>query len=194
VGLKVTGASASDSLNATFYYPSTVIGADETKLKLLYFNGTQWAAVKSSGNTDPVKNMTDNQDGTVSGGTFTVIFDETSSPKLSELSGTIFSSSPGLYGDLNGDLQITVSDLVLLANAIAGNLTIDTQAGDLNQDGVVTISDLVTLANFLAGNIGHLPVSNSTTNSSSSPAASDNIAGLFALNKDSRFFIFMRLD
>jgi len=160
VDLNVTGASPSDSLNATFYYSSDVTGVNETKLRLLYFTGSQWAAVKGSGGVDPAKNTTDNQDGTVSGGTFTVVFDETSSPKLSELTGTIFSSSPGLFGDLNGDLQISASDLVLMANGIAGNIPINSQASDLNGDGAVTISDLVILANFIAGNIGHLPVSN----------------------------------
>jgi hypothetical protein len=161
VDLKVTGSVPGDILNSTFYYGSNVTGANEDNLQLLYFTGTKWAKVRSSGNTDPIKNTTDNQDGTISGGSFTVVFDETSSPKLSQLTGTIFSSAPGLYGDLNGDTVVNVVDLILMANALAGNVTVDKTAGDINQDNKLNISDLINLANFLAGNIGHLPISQS---------------------------------
>src|SRR5581483_11037769 len=66
-------------------------------------------------------------------------------------------------GDLTGDGQVTVQDLVVLANIIAGNITPSpTQkiSGDVFQDGSgqITIQDLVTLANFIAGNIHTLPV------------------------------------
>ncbi|HZS44063.1 MAG TPA: choice-of-anchor Q domain-containing protein, partial [Blastocatellia bacterium] len=66
-------------------------------------------------------------------------------------------------GDLSGDGQVTVQDLVILANIIAGNITsTPTQkvCGDVFQDntGQITIQDLVTLANFIAGNIHSLPV------------------------------------
>ena len=161
VDLKVTGADPNDILNATFYYGSNVTGANEDKLQLLYFNGTKWAKVRSSGNTNPIKNTTDNQDGTVSGGTFRVVFDETSSPKLSQLTGTIFRSTSGLYGDMNGDTVVNVNDLILMANFLAGNISVDQTAADLNQDGKVTVNDLLTLANFLAGNTARLPVSSS---------------------------------
>jgi hypothetical protein len=68
-----------------------------------------------------------------------------------------------VFGDLNGDNQVTVSDLVILANIIAGNINpTPTQKtlGDVFQDGSgqITIQDLVTMANFLAGNIHNLPV------------------------------------
>ena len=67
------------------------------------------------------------------------------------------------FGDLSGDGQIDITDLVLLANVLAGNVNpspTQKPAGDVFDDhtGQVTIQDLVTLANFLAGNIHSLPV------------------------------------
>ena len=162
VDLKVTGATPADTLNATLYCGSNVTSANEDKLQLLYFTGAKWAKVRGSANADPIKNTTDNQDGTISGGTFGVTFDETSSPKLSQLTGTIFSITPGLYGDFNNDQTINVVDLIVMANALAGNTTVDKTAADLNQDTKVNVNDLLTLANYLAGNTGHLPIGNGT--------------------------------
>jgi beta-propeller repeat-containing protein len=93
VDLKVTGAALADSVTARFYYPSTVTGSAEVFLRLLYFNGTSWRPVRSSNNSIPAKSMNDNLDGTVSGGRFTVVFDATSTPKITELTGTVFTSS-----------------------------------------------------------------------------------------------------
>jgi len=93
VDLKVTGATLADSVTAKFYYPSTVTGSNEANLALFYFTGSAWALVHGSGNVDPVKNTTDNLDGTVSGGRFVVVFDATSTPKVTELTGTVFTSS-----------------------------------------------------------------------------------------------------
>jgi hypothetical protein len=69
-----------------------------------------------------------------------------------------------LLGDLNKDLVVNLADLVILANAIAGNLnpgdapwTAPADAADLNQDTFVNVGDLVILANYVAGNIGSLP-------------------------------------
>ncbi|HZS47893.1 MAG TPA: hypothetical protein VFC63_22680 [Blastocatellia bacterium] len=73
-----------------------------------------------------------------------------------------------VYGDLSGDGQVTIQDLVIEANIIAGNITPAAQqmlAGDVNQadgTGTITITDLVTLANFIAGNIKSLPVGQSS--------------------------------
>ena len=90
-----------------------------------------------------------------------------------QASVTVFSPTPGggtstaailqianfIPGDLNGDGKIDASDLVLLANALAGNVTLTNQgAADVFQDGIINAADLVTLANFLAGNISTLPV------------------------------------
>src|SRR5262249_25674727 len=63
------------------------------------------------------------------------------------------------YGDLNGDNQVDISDLVLLANVIAGNVHLQNmEAADVEFDHSVNVSDLVALANELAGNIKYLPV------------------------------------
>ena len=69
---------------------SSVTGTTENGVVLLYFTGTIWTPVVSSGGLAPVKNMTDNLDGTISGGRFTVTFDNTSTPKITELTGTQF--------------------------------------------------------------------------------------------------------
>ena len=63
------------------------------------------------------------------------------------------------YGDLNFDNSITISDLIQIANYIAGNITItDPITADLNLDGKVDTADQTILANFIAGNIHKLPV------------------------------------
>jgi hypothetical protein len=63
------------------------------------------------------------------------------------------------YGDLNFDNTVTISDLALLANYLAGNATlIDPVTADLNLDGKVDTTDQTILANFIAGNIHKLPV------------------------------------
>ncbi len=58
--------------------------------KLTYYDGSKWAPVLSSGGVPPVWNTADNLDGTVSNGRFTVVFDMTSTPKITELAGTAF--------------------------------------------------------------------------------------------------------
>jgi len=85
VDLKVSGADASDRLTARFYYPTTVSDGVTT---LLYFNGFGWSPVRSSGQVDPDVDFTNNLDGTISGGRFTVVFDATSTPPITALTGT----------------------------------------------------------------------------------------------------------
>ena len=91
VDVKVSGVGSGDSMQSYFYYPSTVTGAAEAALALLYYTGTAWVPVLSSGGAAPTKNQTDNLDSTVSGGRFTVIFDGTSTPPITQLTGTPFS-------------------------------------------------------------------------------------------------------
>ena len=74
-----------------------------------------------------------------------------------------FKAAAFTFGDINHDQSITVSDLIVLANVIAGNIPRDSPivniaAADLNSDGDITVSDLIILANFIAGNIHHLPI------------------------------------
>jgi hypothetical protein len=100
VDLFVTGADPTDIVTAKIYYPPSITGADEAQLQLLFFNGSAWLPVRSSGNTDPVKNETDNLDNTSSGGRFTVIFDNTSTPAVTQLTGTLFTPSLTPSGDI----------------------------------------------------------------------------------------------
>ncbi len=98
VDVRVTGADPTDVMTARFYYPSTVTGATEASLQLLYFTGSSWAPVLSSGGLPPVQDTTDNLDGTVSGGRFLVTFDSTSTPQITQLAGTVFTmTNPTLY-------------------------------------------------------------------------------------------------
>lgn len=65
-------------------------GGAENRVRLRYFNGTDWIPVRSSGGAAPIKDTTDNLDGTISGGRLEVIFDGTSTPTIMELGGTVF--------------------------------------------------------------------------------------------------------
>jgi hypothetical protein len=94
-----------------------------------------------------------------------VTLDNTSSPKVSELTGTVFAATTAIMGDINGDNAVNVNDLVLMANILAGNLTptaVQKDAADVLKDATnrVTVGDLITLANFLAGNTKTLPLGN----------------------------------
>jgi hypothetical protein len=66
--VQVTGADTNDVVQSSFYYPSTISGAAEDNLVLRYFNGSGWAAVLSSGGSQPSKDTMDNLENTVSGG------------------------------------------------------------------------------------------------------------------------------
>src|SRR5262249_32708258 len=90
VDLRVNGADVSDSMTAHFYYPSSVQGAEEDALVLLYCDGANWVPVLSGGGVAPQKDTADNIGGTVSGGRFTVLFDGTSTPSVTSLSGNVF--------------------------------------------------------------------------------------------------------
>lgn len=94
VDVQVTGADASDRATTYFYYPSTVAGAEEDALTLMYYTGSAWMPVLSSGGVAPTKDTTDNladaSSSTVSGGRFVVILDATSTPAITDLTGTVF--------------------------------------------------------------------------------------------------------
>ncbi len=90
VDLQITGADSQDVAAVYFYYPSTVTGTEEENLTLLYFDGVDWVPVLSKGGESPEKDTADNLEGTVSGGRFTVVFDDTSTPRITELGGTVF--------------------------------------------------------------------------------------------------------
>jgi hypothetical protein len=93
VDLKIMGADTADRAEASFYYASTVPEEAEPGLALLYFSGTDWVPVQSSGPQPPGKDTTDNSNGTVSGGRFDVVFDATSVPAITDLGGTVFAAT-----------------------------------------------------------------------------------------------------
>jgi hypothetical protein len=88
--LQRAGANENVVATVAFYYPSTVTGDAEASLALNYYDGAEWISVLSSGGVAPTKDTTDNLDGTVSGGRFTVTFDTTSTPSILDLGGTVF--------------------------------------------------------------------------------------------------------
>jgi hypothetical protein len=124
--VQVTGADPSDSLTAQFYYANTVVGAAEMSLRLRYWNGSAWLLVIGSGGAVPLKNPTDNLDGTISGGRFTVTLDGSSIPAITDLGGTVFalvededrvapvttleqSPAPNAQGWNNTDVAVTLA-------------------------------------------------------------------------------------
>jgi hypothetical protein len=96
VDVQVLGARTSDVASATFYYPASISGAAETTLALQYFDGVSWQEVLTSGGAAPLKDTTDYVDGVACGGKFVVTFDATSTPKVTELTGTVFTAAPPL--------------------------------------------------------------------------------------------------
>lgn len=93
VDLQVASAASGDSLTAKFYYPSTVTGVTEDNLVLMHFDGSAWVSTLSTGGAAPDKDTGENLEGTVSGGRFAVVFDNTSTPKVTELGGTVFAAT-----------------------------------------------------------------------------------------------------
>ncbi len=66
---------------------------------------------------------------------------------------------PYKMGDLNEDGDVKVSDLLILRQYLAHNITLDGNkllAADLNKDGSVKVSDLLILRQYLAHNISSL--------------------------------------
>ena len=124
VDLQITGADESISAAAFFYYPSDVVGGMENRTRLRYFDGVNWIPVLSSGGLPPSRDISDNLDGTVSGGRFTVVFDTTSTPTIMELAGTVFGmfesppqidavAGPADPVALGGDITVAVDYVVL---------------------------------------------------------------------------------
>lgn len=107
-GMFTISAASNNRVTLTYYYPSTVTGTAEDNMNLYYNTNpasSGYAAVYSSGHTLPVKNTADNQNGTVSGGSFTVVFDMTSTPtvlqltsvKIANIQGTVPAPTSGLF-------------------------------------------------------------------------------------------------
>jgi hypothetical protein len=58
-----------------------------------------------------------------------------------------------IKGDVNGDGEVNVGDLVCVSNFMAGEAgDITKEAADVNGDGEVNVGDMVTITNIMAGN------------------------------------------
>lgn len=58
---------------------------------------------------------------------------------------------PGIYGDVNGDKDVDVTDFISVANHIMGvpNEHFEEQAGDVNSDGNIDVADFIGVANLI---------------------------------------------
>jgi len=72
---------------------------------------------------------------------------------------TVEAATQVVKGDLNGDGSVTINDMLILRQYLAGNITMtegQLLAADLNGDNNVTINDMLILRQYLAGNISSL--------------------------------------
>ena len=58
-----------------------------------------------------------------------------------------------LYGDVNFDNQLNVTDIVLLVNFVLGETPTEEEllTGDMNQDGILNILDVITVVGEILG-------------------------------------------
>jgi stress response protein YsnF len=57
-----------------------------------------------------------------------------------------------IKGDVNGDGEVNVADLVAVSNYMAGDDTVSKEKADVNSDGEVNVADLVAISNIMSGN------------------------------------------
>ncbi len=91
--------------------------------------------MKSSGDTSPLTDTTDNLDGTVSGGRFTVTFDDTGTPKITELAGTVFA-----LADTTPVINSVVGPADPLAVGTSATVTVSFQAVGARDNQHVTFA------------------------------------------------------
>ena len=60
---------------------------------------------------------------------------------------------PDLYGDVNFDGSINISDIVIMVNFVLGQTPTDEQfiTGDMNYDGIINIVDIILIVNEVLG-------------------------------------------
>lgn len=64
-----------------------------------------------------------------------------------------------VMGDVTGDGEVAMNDVVKLARAVSGTLELtkeEVQRGDVTGDGIIAMGDVVKLARFVAGSIEEL--------------------------------------
>ena len=111
--------------------PSTAKAGDEVTIKATPAEGYELASVSVTGvNTDQAVEVVD--------GKFTMPEDDV---------------TVNAVGDVNGDGEVNVGDLVCVSNFMAGEAgDITQEAADVNGDGEVNVGDMVTITNIMAGN------------------------------------------
>ncbi len=73
--------------------------------------------------------------------------------KLSWTGNTpIIDDGNSLRGDVNGDGEVNVGDLVSVSNYMAGDGSVSKEAADVNEDGEVNVGDMVVISNIMSGN------------------------------------------
>ena len=119
--------------------PSTAKAGDEVTIKATPAEGYELASVSVTGvNTDQAVEVVD--------GKFTM-------PEDDVTVNAVFQEKPKIYGDVNGDGEVNVGDLVCVSNFMAGEAgDITQEAADVNKDGEVNVGDMVTITNIMAGN------------------------------------------
>ncbi|MBQ9437477.1 MAG: Ig-like domain-containing protein, partial [Lachnospiraceae bacterium] len=71
----------------------------------------------------------------------------------------------GILGDVTGDGKVAMGDVLKLAQAVAGNLTLtkaESALADVTGDGKIAMGDVLKLAQFVAGNLASLETPSST--------------------------------
>ena len=60
---------------------------------------------------------------------------------------------PDLYGDVNFDGSINISDIVIMVNFVLGQTPTEEQfiTGDMNYDGIINIVDIILIVNEVLG-------------------------------------------
>ena len=79
----------------------------------------------------------------------------------------------GVRGDVTGDNDVAINDVVKVARAVARKITlteIEKTLADVTGDGVIAINDVVKLARYVAGNIASLQSAETASLSDGTPA------------------------
>ena len=66
--------------------------------------------------------------------------------------GTLGATDVSLTGDINGDGNINVLDIVMLVDHILNPDTSELESADINSDGNIDVLDVVALVSIILGN------------------------------------------
>jgi sugar lactone lactonase YvrE len=122
--------------------------------------------VRGSGGVKPGYEVVEGANGTESVQT-TILFDDTSTPKVTELADKLFYPVSLLYGDINFDAQVNISDAILVLQQVVGVVhlsEIQLEVGDVfpnpgvgpntgrgGGDGTLDVSDAVKILRHIVG-------------------------------------------